>query len=440
MKSKNSKTKTKTKTKKNKTKKINRTRNTRSVSSHKINGYNVLLIDIPDSELVYIQSHVNVGFLFENKRNSGINHLLEHILVNSWEQCSKFPCLEVLSKKGIQCNAHTGLTNVNYHTTSTQETLYEMLDYITTITTKAKITKRNLDIEINPVINELKQYGSDPKSELWDLLQKEMFCIEGGKYSDDWELQMKNLKHITLSDVKKYYEDYYIPERVSFIICGNINKNAILEKMKMLIPSSNNCSVTPCINYKKCFNNLDENKYIFNKNSTRKNSVCAFNYYLSNIENHILLSFSLKCLRHELFMELRYNKKLVYYLNCSYKRTHCGYVITISYETSNDKIKISHDSILSIIEKYKSNLFSKQNITSRKKHEKINFGKNNLNNPEFISQYYSSQFIFDHKHMYSPEYVLKYINQINNQSIKKTINKSFNNFIFGYQSNKQIKF
>ena len=438
MKSKNSKTKTKTK--KNKTKKINRTRNSRSVSSHKINGYNVLLIDIPDSELVYIQSHVNVGFLFENKRNSGINHLLEHILVNSWEQCSKFPCLEVLSKKGIQCNAHTGLTNVNYHTTSTQETLFEMLDYITTITTKAKITKRNLDIEINPVINELKQYGSDPKSELWDLFQKEMFCSEGGKYSDDWGLQMKNLKHITLSDVKKYYEEHYLPEKVSFVICGNINKDIILEKMKELLPSSNNCSITPYINYQKCFNNLDKNKYIFNKNSTRKNSVCAFKYYLSEIENHILLSFSLRCLRHELFMELRYNKKLVYYLNCNYKRTHCGYVITISYETSKEKIKISHDSILSIIEKYKNNFFSMQNITSRKKHEKINFGKNNLNNPEFISKHYSSQFIFEHKHMYSPEYVLKYINQINNRNIKKTLNKSFNNFIFGYQSNKQIKF
>lgn len=425
---------------KNKTKKINRTRNTRSVSSHKINGYNVLLIDIPSSELVYIQSHVNVGFLFENKKNSGINHLLEHILVNSWEQCSKFPCLEVLSKKGIQCNAHTSLTNVNYHTTSTKETLYEMLDYITTITTKAQITKRNLNIEINPVINELKQYGSDPKSELWDLLQKEMFCNEGGKHSNDWGLQMKNLKHINLSDVKKYYEDYYIPERVSFVICGNINKNAILEKMKMLILSSNNCTVKPGINYQKCFNVLDKNKYIFDKNSTRKNSVCTFKYYLPEVENSILLNFSLKCLRHELFMELRYNKKLVYYLNCGYTRTHCGYVITISYETGQEKIKVSHDSILSIIENYKSNFFSKQNIISRKKHEKINFGKNNLNNPEFISNHYSSQFIFGRKQMHSPEYVLKYLNRINKHDIKKTINKSFNKFIFGYQSNKQIKF
>ena len=34
---------------------------------HNIHGYNVILIDIPSSELVYIQSYVNVGFLFETK-------------------------------------------------------------------------------------------------------------------------------------------------------------------------------------------------------------------------------------------------------------------------------------------------------------------------------------------------------------------------------------
>ena len=35
---------------------------------HNIHGYNVILIDIPSSELVYIQSYVNVGFLFETKK------------------------------------------------------------------------------------------------------------------------------------------------------------------------------------------------------------------------------------------------------------------------------------------------------------------------------------------------------------------------------------
>ena len=116
---------------------------------HNIHGYNVILIDMPSSELIYIQSYVNVGSLFETKKNCGISHLLEHVLVNSWDQCAKHPCLEVLTEKGIQCNAHTGITTTNYHTTSTKESLGEMIDYIATITTSANnafLLKNNLTL------------------------------------------------------------------------------------------------------------------------------------------------------------------------------------------------------------------------------------------------------------------------------------------------------
>ena len=133
---------TKSKNVKNKSVKKSKILKTHDVSRHNIDGYNILLVNIPESDLIYIQSYINTGFLFETKKNSGINHLLEHVLVNSWDQCTKYPCLEVLSNKGIQCNAHTGLTNVNYHITTTKDYIHEMLEYIITITTKAKITKK----------------------------------------------------------------------------------------------------------------------------------------------------------------------------------------------------------------------------------------------------------------------------------------------------------
>ena len=407
------------------------------VSRHNVNGYNVLLVNIPKSDLIYIQSYVNTGFLFETEKNSGINHLLEHVLVNSWDQCKKYPCLEVLSNKGIQCNAHTGLTNVNYHITTTKDYINEMLEYIITITTKAKITKKNISIEVNPVINELKQYASEPSSKLIDVIQKEMFCSEGGKYADDWELQIKNLKHLNETALKKYYEEHYIPEKTSFIICGNINKTNVLSVVEELLPDTK-CNSSITINYNKCFNIFKDNKYLFDKNHDRKNALCVFKYCVPSFGDKILLNFSLSCLRHELFHQLRYKKKLVYYLSCNTYTSHCGYIINISYETGINKIKISHDSILSTIEKYKNNFFSNKVISSRKKHQIINFEKQNINNPEYIANHYLNQFVFKQTQLESPKSVFERTKKITKHDIKKTMNTCFNNYIFGYQSTKKV--
>ena len=185
---------------------------------HNINGYNVLLVNTPNSEVIHIQSCVNVGVLDETEKNCGITHLLEHVLVNSWNQCNIHNCLEVLSEKGIQCNAYTGTTTTNYHTTSTTDTFNEMLEYISTITTRAKITQRSINSEVDAVFNELKEYSNSPENKLRDLIARQLYCNEGGKYSYDSALQIKNLKHLNLRRLTDYYKEHYVPEKTTFII------------------------------------------------------------------------------------------------------------------------------------------------------------------------------------------------------------------------------
>ena len=53
-----------------------------------INGYNILLIPFPN-DTVTVKSFINTGYINEDKNNLGINHLLEHVLVNSNKNCKK---------------------------------------------------------------------------------------------------------------------------------------------------------------------------------------------------------------------------------------------------------------------------------------------------------------------------------------------------------------
>ena len=404
---------------------------------HNINGYNVLLVNIPNSDLIHIQSYVNVGFLEETEKNCGISHLLEHVLVNSWDQCNKHACLEVLSKKGIQCNARTSLTTTNYHTTSTTETFNEMLEYISTITTSAKITQRNINLEVNAVFNELKDHSNSPKNKLWDLIHRELYCSDGGKYSYDSELQIKNLKRLDVRTLTDYYNEHYVPEKTTFVICGDINKKEVIRSFEKIVGPSK-CKYASTRTFIPCFKNLNENKYIFHKRKDSETAFCTFTYVPINYCDYLLLQFSLTCLNHVLFHALRYKNKYVYYLNCGVSRSHCGPQISIVYETSENKIKASHDVIVNIIEKYKKSFFSNTVISSRKKHATIDFEKANQNNPQFMASHYIAQFVYETGEIYSPKRLYKKSLIITKRQIKDTINKSFDNYIFGYQSVNKI--
>ena len=58
-------------------------------SYHIINGYKVVLVPVKNSNIIYVQSFILSGRMNENKKNSGISHLLEHVLTESWTKCKK---------------------------------------------------------------------------------------------------------------------------------------------------------------------------------------------------------------------------------------------------------------------------------------------------------------------------------------------------------------
>ena len=81
---------------------------------HKIKNYNLLTIPIDDTEIIYVQSYIMSGRMNEDQSNSGISHLLEHVLTESWKKC-KDDCAKYWGKKVIITNASTGDTTINYY-------------------------------------------------------------------------------------------------------------------------------------------------------------------------------------------------------------------------------------------------------------------------------------------------------------------------------------
>uniref|UniRef100_A0AB39JE61 Pitrilysin Family Protein n=1 Tax=Florenciella sp. virus SA2 TaxID=3240092 RepID=A0AB39JE61_9VIRU len=405
---------------------------------HNINNYNVLLLNIPDTDIIHIHAIIENGHIHETKENSGISHLLEHVLVNSWDQCKSYPCLKILYEKGIHCNANSGTDYTQYYVTLTKDNLNEMLDYIITITTKAEIKQKYIDSEINPVINELKEYDNNPENKLLDLIHQNIYCNEGGKNISNCKLQLENLKNIKKQELIKYYNEHYTPEKTTFFVLGNIKKKEIISTLTKLLPNNN---VSACLNkVMPCFSNNLESNILYDKWENSKIASCKILYKTKDVLNYIdeiHLNFSLLCLQHVLFHNLRYKKKYIYFLKCNFNIGLCGTIIEIYYNCDLKNIKKCNNLITQIINKYKNRYFSKKIINSSKKMYMIDYSKKK-NNIDRIVSFYLNQYLRDKNNLINDKDTKNIILKITKNNIQNIIRQYMNNEIIAYQSKKKM--
>ena len=76
------------------------------VKIKRINNFKVLMIPVKNTPVVYVQSFILSGYMNETPTNSGISHLLEHVLGDSWSKCND-DCAKYWGDRGIIANAST---------------------------------------------------------------------------------------------------------------------------------------------------------------------------------------------------------------------------------------------------------------------------------------------------------------------------------------------
>jgi thiol-disulfide isomerase/thioredoxin len=169
-----------------------------------INGYPFLFIR-DSNKVIHLEVVIHSGFVHETKKNSGVNHLLEHVLVSGWKRC-KESCNTYWDKHGALVNASTDTTMMKYYIKGDKKDIPDMVDYISTIITRSLFFPSTLEREKKAVLEELTNLLDNPSQEIYNLFHKAFYKIEGLKYTEDCALQIKNVDTLTMKDIKKAYE------------------------------------------------------------------------------------------------------------------------------------------------------------------------------------------------------------------------------------------
>ena len=362
-----------------------------------INQYKILIVPIEETNIIYVQSFILSGRMNEDKKTSGISHLLEHILTESWKKC-KDDCAKYWGNKGIITNASTGDTTINYYVEGLEKNYKELIEYIVKITTTPQFKESRIEVEKKAVREELNRELTDEGWKIADKVSKLLYNHEGLQSSNDLPLQIKNLKNLDKETLIDYCEKIYTPKNILFIVSGDVNKNKILKVFEKFLPkkSSFGTKNIQC----NVFNDIKKpiTRFLKKKNAKTAEIILAFASKVYPWEEDFfyfdILVDLLSGGMHSLLMRrLRTELHLVYNVKVYLESEIIGTLATIETTGDQGKTKKIIKEIKSVLKDLIQGNWSEDHITRLKdkffiRDEKI--CKNNI----FFGDYYGEQYLY----------------------------------------------
>ena len=132
------------------------------------NGLRVLLFPDASKPTVTVNIAYGVGSVHENYGETGMAHLLEHML---FKGTPRHPTVWAeFNKRGLRANGTTWLDRTNYFASfsANEANLAWYLDWLADSMTKSFIARRDLDSEMTVVRNEMEMGENDPGRMLFE--------------------------------------------------------------------------------------------------------------------------------------------------------------------------------------------------------------------------------------------------------------------------------
>lgn len=296
-------------------------------------------IHLDDPNIFLCSIGFQCGSIHETPQNSGISHLLEHIIFRSHNEIF----MSHLEKTGIVYNGITGKDYTLYYAASAIKEAIPTLKIFQTITNSFKVSKTNFEKEKKIVLEELAMFGSSSNN-IIKLIHK------GTPYESSVIGTAKSIKNITFQEIEEFYNMHY-KYPVTLVICHKKWENKIRKyanppytrSIPLLLDFNINRQLTP--NEKILQTMCKHEKYDY--------CVIAYMGYPSSDPRNMMCQFIAFVLRKLLFYELRVKRALVYMVSCGYKSfLHTGYFM-IKFNTNSGETEIMLNLIENVISKLK---------------------------------------------------------------------------------------
>jgi predicted Zn-dependent peptidase len=376
-----------------------------------INGYNITYIKCSknirgiNKDVTRIHIYVRAGMIHETEKETGIAHLLEHIILDSWVKC-KGNCTKYFSKKGVLSNAHTHCDYTEYHITGLSRYDDIMYDYMSSIISKPHIDEKCLYRAKQAVTDELLNGINNRSWSLHDALFKNISDNIGIANSSDFPKMLKNLNQINLEDILMFYRKWYRPENVFFFVISNKNPSGYLKKYlhhnedsKQDLgkdPKQNNVSLKTKTNY-VFLSEPRSKKTKFLIGFTSENNIPRSDVIYYDLIKHILCTG----LSSYLYLTLRDKMNLIYDIQYSYEiiKSNNDIKVVSAFATSS-QFKNSENllkNFISLLNKFIKGSYDISFLNRAKQSMLVVYSEMCRSSSTYVTNFYGSQMLLSSK-------------------------------------------
>ncbi len=190
------------------------------------NGLQVLLAPDDAKPTTTVNLTYRVGSRHENYGETGMAHLLEHLL---FKGTPKYPkAWSEFSKRGLRANGSTWLDRTNYFAsfTANEDNLRWYLAWQADAMVNSFIAKRDLDTEMTVVRNEMEMGENNPSRILFEKTLATMY--QWHNYGHDTIGARADVENVDIGRLQAFYRQYYQPDNATLIVSGQFDPAKVI--------------------------------------------------------------------------------------------------------------------------------------------------------------------------------------------------------------------
>ncbi|MCX5749832.1 MAG: pitrilysin family protein [Candidatus Saganbacteria bacterium] len=199
------------------------------------NGIKVAIEELPHLRSVSIGLTVGAGSITENKDVMGISHFIEHTTFKGTKKRSAFEIAQALDRVGGRLNAFTGKEYTVYYAVVQDKYFNVAADVLGDIFLDSLYLEKDLDMERNVVLEEIKMYEDTPDEQIHDIFASTI--LHHHNLGNSILGEEKTVKDINREKISVYRKELYTPDNLIISVAGRIDKKMVLDTLNGIFSS-----------------------------------------------------------------------------------------------------------------------------------------------------------------------------------------------------------
>ncbi|MBR7160634.1 MAG: insulinase family protein [Clostridia bacterium] len=194
------------------------------------NGLRLVHQEITHINSVSIGVLVGAGSVYENNKNNGISHFIEHMLFKGTNTKTAQDIVNLIENFGGKINAYTSKETTVYYTVSLSDNVKDCMEVLSDIYFNSTFTQEQMDREKEVVKEEIKMCEDTPDDVCFELLSEIMY--EGHPLSRAILGTNESVDGITREDILEYMTNRYCADNTVISVVGNITFEDVIKMVE----------------------------------------------------------------------------------------------------------------------------------------------------------------------------------------------------------------